>query len=447
MYTKKAELKAGIVVLVAAGALVALLFVATGESIFGANRYVHIRFTQGRVAPHEGDAVLMNGIEIGRIEEIQQRSEVRKGEKLTAEDEEILAKLEPGAPREVREIYVLAVAKLPAEQVVPVGTTAEVKTELTGARVLSFLPGHSLRDLTDEDTHKNPIPGREKPGFEDIGEKAAKLLESVGKIADQGSEVMAGVRDTIASLQAKIDAIDAVTINQNVLDATAAMRSALQKVDARVEEIALNLAAASQDVRKITGDGTAMVEAAKKDLAELGETLNRIAGRLDGLVVKAEPKVLAFLDDIQGLGKSFERLAAEFDGIGPDARGLIAAIGGSVDQIAKPLIDAAHNIADASEDVRAHPWKLLNKPDEDEIAHENLRAATYNYARAMRDMDLAAQSLHKILGRPDLADPAVKAAAQQALAEFQTSRDRYRDAERRFLDLLNARVPPGGRPR
>ena len=43
-----------------------------------------------------------------------------------------------------------------------------------------------------------------------------------------------------------------------------------------------------------------------------------------------------------------------------------------------------HNLSDASEDVRAHPWKLANKPEEKEIAFENLRNAAQQLRARLR---------------------------------------------------------------
>ena len=83
MYTKHAELKAGIVVILAMTVLLGLLWLAGGsESLFAKYREIHIRFEQGFAAPVKGDSVFMNGLKVGRILSSGQREETRTGAQL-----------------------------------------------------------------------------------------------------------------------------------------------------------------------------------------------------------------------------------------------------------------------------------------------------------------------------------------------------------------------------
>src|SRR5262245_35365996 len=96
MYTKNAEFKAGIVVLVGLAVLLSLLWLAGGaQSLFARTRTAHIRFEPGYAAPAKGDIVRMNGIPVGTVSEVQLTSEIRRGADLTAQDRARL-KLKPG---------------------------------------------------------------------------------------------------------------------------------------------------------------------------------------------------------------------------------------------------------------------------------------------------------------------------------------------------------------
>ena len=130
MYTKQAEFKAGLVVLLAIAGLLALVWFAAGaESIFGEWRFIHIRFEQGFVAPKKGDAVQMLGAEVGRVESITMQEEVRGtgGTKPLTDLDRLKLGLGPDDEGTYRELYILAVVKMKAEQVVPVGTRAQIE--------------------------------------------------------------------------------------------------------------------------------------------------------------------------------------------------------------------------------------------------------------------------------------------------------------------------------
>src|SRR5437867_3978349 len=142
MYTKHAEFKAGIVVILALTVLLGLLWFAGGsESLFAKYREIHIRFEQGFAAPVKGDSVFMNGLKVGSVLSSGQREETRSGAQLTAKDKEWLKKTKREGEDSVREIYILAVAQMPAAQKVPEGTEGEIVVDITGGKKLSLKPG------------------------------------------------------------------------------------------------------------------------------------------------------------------------------------------------------------------------------------------------------------------------------------------------------------------
>ena len=102
----------------------------------------------------------------------------------------------------------------------------------------------------------------------------------------------------------------------------------------------------------------------------------------------------------------------------------------------KNLNDTAHNLLDASEDLRTHPWKLLNKPETDEIAFANLRNASQSYVRAMREVNEASARLFQLMQRKDLDDPRIQDLVRRALEAFDVSLGGYRRAEERWQKLF-----------
>jgi ABC-type transporter Mla subunit MlaD len=441
MYSKNAELKAGIVVLSATIALFALLFVATGGAIWGSWRHVHLRIEPGDLAPKVGDAVQMNGVDVGRVEDVRLAQEVRE------EDG-------PGGKTQVREVYVAVVAKLESDRVLPKGTDGVMMELLTGSRVLALVPGRSTENLSDADTAANPIFIKQAPNLSSITERISKVADQAEAIAHDVSGVaksanllLDDARGLVDAARKKVDAVDVAAITADVGKAAASMRRTLEALESSIGGIAGDLASAAADAKRLAAAGAALGEGAQKDVASLLARLNAVAGKIDQLVDRVSPKVDAFADDLQRMGANLARVSEELSGVGPDARALLRSVGGDVDELSKVLVDTAHNLLDASEDVRTHPWKLLNVPSNDEIAYENLRSAMTNYVRAMREMESTSGQIRDILASGG-SDPETQATLRRTLAEFEASRDRVHRMEARLLQLLQASSPPaapGGR--
>lgn len=456
MYSKHAEFKAGIVVLAALVVLVFLLYFAGGSEPFWADyRYVEVRFAQGDVAPNAGDAVYLNGSKIGRVHSVGQREERRgagAATPLTPEDRRRL-KLQPGQDGLVRELYVLAVLKLPADQLIPVGTRARISKSLTGIRDLALLPGISEDNLSDEQIRSSPLPGSETPGLEDIAQRVNALVDTISGVVGQGGDVMVEARTMLQLLTEKIDALNTAELDKELQAAVSSLRRTLEGVETRFDSIASNIDAASADVKRITETGVGTIDDLRADLKEVFVTIKEVVRKLDLIVADAKAPIDSFLADMATTGRNLKDLSTEFNGLGPQAQEVLRDLGVDTKLFLATLNDTAHNLLDASEDLRAHPWKLLNKPENEEIAYENLRSAALNYTRTARDVNEASARLKGLLARNDIEDPDVKLLVEAALSDFRGSLENYKSAERRWLALFQAAdparrgAPPPGGPR
>jgi hypothetical protein len=154
------------------------------------------------------------------------------------------------------------------------------------------------------------------------------------------------------------------------------------------------------------------------------------------------PKVDAILDDLSLAAKSAASLGRDLQGVGPKLKGILGDAGTDLDRVLKRFEEVGHNLVDASEDLRAHPWKLLNKPDDKEIAFENLRNAAQNYVRAAGSIQRAAEDLMNLQARQDLPPDELKPLVAAALATLKASLARYQEAE----EIYNRLFRQGGGP-
>ena len=438
MYTKQAELKAGIVVVIAVGVLLTLLWLSTGaESLFASHRTILLRFQQGYAAPEKGDPLFMNGFSIGQVTSVVQKEELRSGAQLTPKDRALLG-LKTTEDGTAREIYVLAEARLPAAQKIPDGTTAEISVSVTGSRQLQLMPGRSTRDLTDEDIRHHPIATSSAGDLADVMRSIQELVAKVSDLVGSGDLVLADVRTLLKSLKDKVDSIDLAGIQANVLDASSSLKDSLATVKRRVDEIGERISDAASDVKAIAANGKTIVKSAGDDVNEILKTLKEVALELKDILDRAAPKVDAILDDVARAARGAAELGKEFQGLGPRLHAILGDAGAGLDKVLSRFAEVGHNLADASEDLRAHPWKLLNKPDEKEIAYENLRNAASNYVRAAQAMGEAADDLKTLQARQDLGPDDQKRLVAAALARLQADLSKYAAAEEFFTRMLQA---------
>jgi ABC-type transporter Mla subunit MlaD len=448
MYEKHAELKAGVVVLAALAALLALLWIATGaDPLWEETKDVHLRFEPGSAAPKEGDELRMNGVAIGRVVEVEEREERRRGAALTAEDRAAL-KLKPGEDGLARELYVFVTARVPKPQRIPEGTTAEISVSLTGQRRLDLVPGRSPVDL--EDTARRPIPAAQAGDLAGLLRSVDRLVDRVAGVADRAGGALDEVRDIVASLRRKIDAVELERIQGNVLDATGSLKETMASLRSGVETIGAQVAAAVADVRTVAADGKTIVAGAGEDLDAVLESLKAVAAELRRIVERTGPKVDVALDDLARAGRSLAAFGADAERVGPQVRALLGEAGADVDRLLARLAEVGQNLQDASEDLRAHPWKLLNKPDAAEIAYENLRTAAASYVRAASRVQETTQDLAALLARKDLPEGESKRLLQEVWTRLRADEQKYAAAEAWFQRVLAERAPgvppPPARP-
>lgn len=446
MYTKRAELTAGLVVLAALAVFLWFLYVATGKGFFQEYATWHVRFAQGEAASEVGDDVVYLGVPVGRVSKVEQRSEVRSGERLTEEDRARLTAMGPGAPQQVREIYLLAELELPPSQRLPRGTKAKLSSNaVTGRPTLHLLPGFSVEDLTPEESRNDPIRAAHTPTLDDIVRKVDKFIDDLaGSTKDVGG-VLSEAKAFVQELRAKVAEVDTKAMNDNVLAATESLRKALAVAERDIDAIASNLKAGTGDLKTLAASGAEAVEKIRRDLDEILASIKSASKTVDETVQRNAPKVDKFLDDADALAVELRALAKDLQGIGPDIRAFVQNLGGDMDGIMANLEDASRNILDATEDIRANPWKLTTKPDGTVIAFENLKAASIGLVRAMTRMERAGRDLNQLLARPDAKSPEVQATIRSALAAFKKATEDFEAAQRRFAELIEKAGPKANR--
>ena len=458
MYTKRAEFKAGLIVLAGLAALLAFFYFA-GGAIKPWHKYVdwYVELAPGSVAPRRGDPVQMNGVVVGKVDDVKKITRTRRGAELTAEDRLALgiASGDDVSDREVREHRVSVRLRLPADLSLPTSTQAEMRTNIAGLRDLHLLPGLAPENLSPGATAARPIPGGEAPGVASITEQLSgtlggleKAAQSVTQLGVDGRAMVGDVRSLLDTLHKKIAALDTKTVSDEVVETVRALRSTAEGLGGRIDTIATNLEQASAHAAEFTQEGREALAEVRTDLKRvMGNaddalaSVRRSADQVESLVADNAPAVTEFVNTLVVSGKNVEALTAELSGLGPQAKGILTELGMDADEVLGSLKDTAHNLFDASEDLRAHPWKLLNEPEAKEIAFDNLRSASHGYLTAMRDLNSASKRLSELLKQGAAEDATLRPLLERASAGFQRALERYENYEARFARLLEQSGP------
>ena len=434
MYGRFAAVKTGIVVLAAGLALLGLIYFATGGTWFKQWAYYHLKIEPGPLAPRIGDPISINGIDGGKVEDVYFQAQP-------------IAADEAMGPQDDHETYVWVKARIDAAYLLPVGTRGVISESITGQRGLRLQLGRSPQYLHGPDTRQDPIRIDQAPDmtsiasrFEEVGAQAKSLVTKVETVADNANVFLDTARETMQALKNRIEKGDVDQTLSNIAAASESVKSITAQVDASIGPITEDLKVAAADVKRLAAAGAKIGEALPEKVDAILADVRGITGKVDAILTRASPKVDGFLDDVGTVGKNIVSLSEDLKRAGPEVREVLRSAGRDVDELMEILKDTGYNLADASEDIRAHPWKLLNEPEADEIAYENLRNTMQNYVRAMQRVDRAAETVRQAMSL-DPQSPAAGGLLRRALSGLDGSLDKYKSVESDLLELLRDSRP------
>ncbi len=434
MHERFAAVKTGIVVLTAGLVLLGLIYFATGGIWFRQWSYYQMQVEPGPLAPRVGDPISINGIEGGKVEKVYFESQPIAPEDARAPDEE-------------QETFVMVSARIDSAYKLPLGTKGLISESITGQRDLKILLGRSKATLDAASTLEQPIRVDQAPDmtsiatrFEEVGTQAKSLVTKVESVADNANVFIDTARETMEAIKQRIEKGDIDQTLSNIAEASENIKSITAQVDTSIGPITEDLKAAASDVRSLAASGAKLGEELPPKIDAVLGDVKGITGKLDGIVTRASPKIDGFLDDVGTVGDNIVKLSEELAEAGPEVREVLRSAGRDVDELLEVFKDTAYNLADASEDIRAHPWKLLNEPEADEIAYENLRTTMQNYVRAMQRVDRATETVRQALAL-DPKSPGTSGLLRRALATLDGSLDQYKSVEGALLELLRDSRP------
>ena len=239
-------------------------------------------------------------------------------------------------------------------------------------------------DVTDEETRKTPILTTASGDLTEVIKGIEALVQKFESVGDNVNLVLSDARGLVADVRKKIAVIDLEGIQGNVLEASASLKETLKSLQGRVDQIADRVTDAATNLKSLTQHGDEVVTAAGIDVKEILANIKALSADLKAIVARAGPKVDLILDEVGRRREEGEPGGrASSRGSGTKVGGVVDGAGHDLTKVLEQITQVGHNIADITEDLKSHPWKLANRPEDKEIAFENLRNAAASYVRGV----------------------------------------------------------------
>ena len=256
-----------------------------------------------------------------------------------------------------------------------------------------------------------------------------ELADRLRPVVEQGSvdvqETLTSFRSTAARLDERSD-----EIADNLAVITSDVRDASGRLDLTMDEIDRGLA----DARRAIETANAILDENRPGIRRSAESVERVISRVE---LQTVDKLEAVLDE--GL-----IAAGNFADTGARAESILIEAGPSV----RRAVANARVITDQAslflQEVRAAPWRLLERPGDKQLREQLLYDATRNYASAVGDLALASESLDAALAAVEAARDSASVGdaidpdgLAQLAGDVRRAFGAYQRAEGRLLELVS----------
>jgi len=416
-------------------------------SKLGAFRDYTIRFeiAEGVAGVKVGSPVTLGGLDVGRVTSVAPVfEEIPTGAQLpTALDVSV-------SIDDRIELY----SNADAYVIQPIlGTMASINIAHPGGSGKPSLVSESgsleVRLLAPED----PLDGAIAPALlaqMGLGPEESQLIRQTLEDARRGVGTFRELGDRLRpAVDEGVDNIDATLES---------FRRTAERIDERTDEISDDLVVIVEDVRGITGrfdptmteiemgiaDARATITDIRAAVAENRPVIRRSTENVERITARAE---LQTMDKIEAVLDEGFIAASSFSDTGARAEALIAQ---STPDLRRALGNARVISDQASlfiQEVRAAPWRLLERPKTKEIREQLVYDATRTYASAVGDLRSASETLDAALGVIAAGAPLdvdeVNPAGLALLAEdVRRAFGDYRRAEAALLELVTEGALP-----
>lgn len=288
------------------------------------------------------------------------------------------------------------------------------------------------------------------------GDVAPAILAQAGLGPEESQlirQMLADARDGVGTFRELADTLKPV-VQTGVGDVEAAMQSfrrTADRIDVRSDQIAQDVVDIVQDVRNFSGrleptitnveagieDARTIISSVQAAVDENRPLIRRSVESAQRTTERVETQTLQKVESVLDEGLI---AASNFSDTGARAESLLAETAPNLRRAIANLRLVSDQTNLFVQEVRAAPWRLLERPKTKELKEQLLYDATRAYATAVTDLRSASESLDAALAALANSNPAsaeIDAAALTALTgEVRRAFGGYRRAETLLLELV-----------
>ncbi len=405
--SKSAEIRAGVVVLVGLVILgLGLFLVSGGWSRFEAKNRLTVHFKDAGTIGN-GAAVFLAGRRVGEVKSLEPVPFTHDGE---------------------RGSWIAVTIEVAKHAEIPVDSTFQISKSITNLVAFNITPGKNPK-LANKDTEG--LIGERLATTDEAVDRYTKLATKVGGAVDRADELL-------KEISVKVKQIDVEGLQGEARQLLTEMRALVADVHAAVRDNRAPVDSAIRNIDDITtrfkDDWATMNGKVQGILDDLGA----IAADVKGIVKENREGVKSIVQSLDDGMRRVGPVLAQIEAISRSANDAVIEMRPDLNRALAAASKAFENFESLTEDLKAAPWKLINKPSGKESDDVHLYNAARLYVDAAGSVADAIQDLETlrrlgVLGDAQRADLLEKtlASMQEALAEFEAN-------QKRFTNLIEA---------
>ncbi len=286
---------------------------------------------------------------------------------------------------------------------------------------------------------------------------SSELTKSLAKHAGIAEKQRQQIKQVIANAAAITE-----TLKNDLPQITATIQQVLDKAGPVVDEVQVavnNMKQATEDVKQITGNYRTRSAGWADRVDRITGNIDQATGTVNQLVKDKRETIGQTVDDLGAAAGNVKAVTVRAKGETMDqitvalnkADAALENVRHATDQLKtlavgqRPVLERA--IANAqittgqlkltAIEVRRSPWRLLYKPDDKELATDNLYDAARSFALAAGALDSAAQSLRAVSTQEGVATDTIT----QMVSQLEKLFGKFAEAEQSFWQALKPHGP------
>jgi len=417
MGDKSAEIRAGIVVLVSIVILAAGLFIVSGgwERFEDKERFTIYFPNAGGLG--RGDTVLLAGQKAGSVEEVDNKAPPQRRD---------------GA----LERFVAVTVELSAGSEIPIDSRFKISKSITNVATLHIDRGKA-KELADTETK---LFGTRRATFDETVDSAMQKLGTAEDAIKEFKGLMVDARKKIgdldfARIQSKIEGI-----LDTIQSAVTEIETTVKGDEGLVHQALVDLRATAANLEQFSSDLKGDWPEIEGKVQTILDNVEAASADLSGILKENRPDVRALVQNVKDASHRIAPLLESFEAVGKEANEAIVEMRPDLVRAVKTAGKAFDNFEAVTEDLKTAPWKLINKPSDEESDDVHLYNAARLYIDAAGRINENIEDLDTLRRLGVLEDQDRADLVARTLQILQQSLKEFEERERKLVGLIQERT-------